>query len=187
VLSDNLNAHECFMRLAVAEARKAAAAGDIPVGAVIVRDGCVVGRGFNRTEAEGDPTMHAEMVAIREAAKTLRGWRLTGCRMYVTAEPCSMCAGACVLARLDAVYAGTHSPKSGAAGSVKNILCSDDLNHKLVYETGILKEECAAVLKDFFAALRTNGNRKHKTPSRKNESGTERLTEERLIHEDYEI
>jgi tRNA(adenine34) deaminase len=142
------------MREAIVEAQKAGRAGDVPIGAVIVRDGHVVGRGYNRTEAENDPTMHAEIVAIREAAKTLGSWRLLECSMYVTAEPCIMCAGACILARLDAVYAGTDSPKSGAGGSVRDILTSGDLNHTLIYEVGILQTECAALLKDFFGALR---------------------------------
>jgi tRNA(adenine34) deaminase len=148
------NLREGFMREAIGEARKARSAGDVPIGAVIVRDGRVVARGYNRTEAESDPTMHAEMNAIREAAKALGAWRLSGCEMYVTAEPCAMCAGACILSRIDAVYAGTDSPKSGAGGSVKDILTSGDLNHALRYEVGILREECAALLKDFFAALR---------------------------------
>ncbi|MDR0852188.1 MAG: tRNA adenosine(34) deaminase TadA, partial [Clostridiales Family XIII bacterium] len=147
--------HESFMKEAISEAARAAALGDVPIGAVIVKDGEVIGRGYNRTEVDRDPTMHAEMIAIRDAAKHLGGSRLTGCSLYVTVEPCAMCAGACVLARLDAVYAGTDSPKSGAAGSVKDILTSKELNHTLVYETGILKEECAVILKTFFTSLRT--------------------------------
>ncbi|MDR2156559.1 MAG: nucleoside deaminase [Clostridiales Family XIII bacterium] len=142
------------MKEAIGEARKAAGAGEVPIGAVIVRDGQVVARGYNRTETEKDPTMHAEMIAIREAVRVLGGWRLSGCSMYVTAEPCVMCAGACILARLDAVYAGTESPKSGAAGSVRDILTSGVLNHASVYEVGILRGECAALLKEYFAALR---------------------------------
>jgi tRNA(adenine34) deaminase len=154
VTNHEKNLRERFMREAVAEARKAGLAGDVPIGAVIVRDGLIVGRGFNRTEADGDPTMHAEMIAIREAAEAVGSQRLTGCSMYVTAEPCVMCAGACILARLDAVFAGTDSPKSGAGGSVRNILTSRDFNHALTYEVGILREECAALLKEFFAELR---------------------------------
>ncbi|MDR2610039.1 MAG: tRNA adenosine(34) deaminase TadA [Clostridiales Family XIII bacterium] len=148
------NERESYMREAILEARKAGAAGDVPIGAVIVKGGAIIARGFNMIEAEGDPTAHAEMIAIREAAKTLGNMRLIDCEMYVTTEPCAMCAGACVLARLDAVYAGTESPKSGAAGSVNDILCSPSLNHRVRYEVGILKEECSALLSDFFRELR---------------------------------
>ncbi|MDR1028524.1 MAG: nucleoside deaminase [Clostridiales Family XIII bacterium] len=142
------------MREALEEAKKAGMAGDVPIGAVIARDGLIVARGHNRTEADRDPTGHAEMIAIRAAADALGARRLSGCSMYVTAEPCVMCAGACILARLDAVYAGTDSPKSGAGGSVKDILTSGELNHTLIYEVGILRSECAALLKGFFADLR---------------------------------
>jgi tRNA(adenine34) deaminase len=145
---------EAFMREAIQEAKRAGACGDVPVGAVIVRDGQVIARGANRTEADRDPTMHAEIIAIREASKAVGSPRLVGCEMYVTVEPCSMCAGACVLARLEAVHAGTSSPKSGAAGSVKEILTAPGLNHQLAYEVGVLQEECAALLTEFFAALR---------------------------------
>ena len=142
------------MREAIREAEKAAGHGDIPIGAVIVKDGEIVGRGANRVEIDRDPTRHAEMIAIGEAAKSLGNQRLTGCSMYVTVEPCSMCAGACVLARLDAVYAGASSPKSGAAGSVKDILTAPGLNHQMYYEAGILEEECSAMLSGFFEKLR---------------------------------
>jgi tRNA(adenine34) deaminase len=146
--------NEKYMREALKEAKKAAEKGEIPIGAVIVQDGKIIARGRNRVEAKADPTFHAEMTAIRRAAKYLGGWRLRGCTMYVTAEPCSMCAGAAVLARLDKVCAGTDSPKNGACGSVRDILSSADLNHRVAYEDGILKEECAAALKTFFSALR---------------------------------
>jgi len=142
------------MREAIIQAAKASAYGDVPIGAVIVKDGKVIGRGANRSEFDRDPTQHAEIIAIKEAAKHVGNHRLTGCCMYVTAEPCTMCAGACVLARLDAVYAGTKSPKSGAAGSVKDILNEPGLNHRLHYESGILSEECASLLSDFFKGLR---------------------------------
>jgi tRNA(adenine34) deaminase len=143
-----------YMAEAIRLARIAGAAGDVPVGAVVVRDGEIVGRGANRTERDGDPTMHAEIAAIREAAARLGSPRLVGCEMYVTVEPCAMCAGACVLARLDAVVAGTESPKSGAAGSVKDILESGELNHRLRYEVGLMREECAGLMSGFFAGLR---------------------------------
>jgi tRNA(adenine34) deaminase len=143
-----------YMAEALKEAKVAGDAGDVPIGAVIVREGEIVGRGSNRTERDGDPTMHAEMAAIREASAILGTPRLVGCEMYVTVEPCAMCAGACVLARLDAVIAGTDSPKSGAAGSVKDILTAGDLNHSLRYEVGVMREECAGLMSGFFAKLR---------------------------------
>jgi tRNA(adenine34) deaminase len=145
---------EAFMAEALAEARAAAAEGEIPVGAVVVSGGAVVARGRNRTEAAKDPTAHAEMEAIREACKALGGWRLSGCSMYVTAEPCAMCAGALVLARLDRVCIGTANPKGGACASLRSLLEDERLNHKVDMEMGVLQAECAAVMKDFFAGLR---------------------------------
>ena len=150
----NRSEHEKYMALALREARKAARIGEVPVGAVIVKDGEIVGKGFNRIESGKDPTMHAEMIAIRRAAKRLGARRLTGCTMYVTIEPCSMCAGAAVIARIDAVVAGARSDKSGACGSVKDILESDSLNHRVCYTVGVLGQECADVLSGFFTELR---------------------------------
>jgi tRNA(adenine34) deaminase len=148
------NLKDVFMAEAIRAAVAAGEAGDVPLGAVIVRDGEIVGRGSNRTERDGDPTMHAEIAAIRDAAARLGTPRLVGCEMYVTVEPCAMCAGACVLARLDSVTAGTESPKSGAAGSVRDLLTSGDLNHRLRYEVGLMREECAGLMSGFFAGLR---------------------------------
>ena len=148
--ADSMNEHEKYMALALNEARKAARIGETPIGAVIVKDGKVVGRGYNRVESGKDPTLHAEMIAIRRAASKLGVWRLIGCDMYVTVEPCSMCAGAAVLARLDAVFAGAESDKSGACGSVKDILTSESLNHRVDYTAGILGKECADLLSEFF-------------------------------------
>lgn len=142
------------MREALEEARLAAAAGEVPVGAVVVLDGVIVGRGANSNEGDKDPTSHAEMKAIRDAAKTLGSLRLSGCEMYVTCEPCAMCAGAIVLARISRLYVGTPDPKSGACGSLMNIVCDERLNHRVDLFTGVLKEDCAALLKDFFRALR---------------------------------
>lgn len=144
-----------FMIDALAEAEKAMQLGEIPIGAVIVKDGVIVGRGHNLTETSKDPTAHAEMIAIREAAKTLGGWRLLGCSMYVTCEPCSMCAGAMVWARLEKVYIGTMDPKAGACGSIFNIPGEQRLNHQIEIETGIMQEECSRIMKDFFKKLRT--------------------------------
>ena len=149
-----MNEHEEFMALALNEARKARRIGEMPIGAVIVKDGKVISRGHNRVESGKDPTLHAEMVAIRRAAAKLGAWRLIGCTMYVTVEPCSMCAGAAVLARLDAIIAGAESDKSGACGSVNDILESESLNHRVEYASGVLARECAALLGEFFKELR---------------------------------
>ncbi|MBR0139545.1 MAG: tRNA adenosine(34) deaminase TadA [Firmicutes bacterium] len=156
-----MDEREGFMRMALEEARLAAEAGDIPVGAVIVKDGRVVGRGRNSTETDKDPTCHAEMKAIREAAKTLGGWRLFGCEMYVTLEPCSMCAGAIVLARIDRLFIGTMDPKAGACGSLRNIVSDERLNHRAEVSYGLLQEECGQLLKDFFRSLRAGKNKEN--------------------------
>ena len=150
---------ELFMEEALRLARLAAEAGEVPVGAVIVKDGEVIGRGFNSTETDKDPTCHAEIKAIRQAAAALGGWRLSGCSMYVTLEPCSMCAGAIVLARLDALYIGTPDPKSGACVSLSQITTDSRLNHRVELHVGILQEECSAVMKDFFRKLRSKNTR----------------------------
>ena len=150
---------ELFMEEALRLARLAAEAGEVPVGAVIVKDGEIIGRGFNSTETDKDPTCHAEIKAIRQAAAALGGWRLSGCSMYVTLEPCSMCAGAIVLARLDALYIGTPDPKSGACVSLSQITTDSRLNHRVELHVGILQEECSAIMKDFFRKLRSKNTR----------------------------
>lgn len=142
------------MEEALKEAKKAYNIGEVPVGAVIVKDGEIVGRGHNLTETKGDPTAHAEMLAIREAAGALGGWRLTGCSMYVTLEPCSMCAGALVWSRIEKLYVGTKDPKAGACGSVFNIAQSEKLNHRVEIEYGLMEDECSEILKNFFKDLR---------------------------------
>ena len=139
---------------ALSEAEKAAAAGEVPVGAVIVRNGEIIGRGHNTIESSCDPTAHAEITAIRQAASALGGWRLTGCSMYVTVEPCSMCAGAIVWARIEKLFIGTMDPKAGACGSVFNSPQEKKLNHYVEIETGIMQEECSFLMKDFFRRLR---------------------------------
>ena len=143
-----------FMRRALLEAKKAYLKGEVPVGAIIVADGQVVARAHNRKEELQDPTAHAEMLAIREAASRLGSWRLLGTTMYVTLEPCAMCAGALVLARVERLVYGTPDPKAGAAGSVTNLVQHDTLNHRLEVTSGVLQEECAALLQQFFADLR---------------------------------
>ena len=145
---------EKYMQLAFEEAKKAAAMGEVPVGAVIVKDGEVIATGHNLTESAKDPTAHAEMIAIRIAAAKLGGWRLPGCQMYVTTEPCSMCAGAIVWARIEKLYIGTMDTKSGACGSVFNIPQEAKLNHFVEIETGIMQAECSQLMKDFFKKLR---------------------------------
>jgi tRNA(adenine34) deaminase len=146
--------HEYFMRRALKEAGKALAKDETPVGAVIVRDGKVIAAGHNEKELKNDPTSHAEIAAIRKASKKLGSWRLNDCDMYVTLEPCTMCAGAIIQARLRRLYVGTADPKAGAAGSVLNILQVEEFNHKVEMTSGILEEECSAILKTFFRDLR---------------------------------
>ena len=147
---------EYYMREALKEAQKAYEKGEVPIGAVIVKDNEIIGRGHNMRETSKDPTSHAEMNAIREAAQYLGGWRLIDCEMYVTVEPCPMCAGACMLARLKKIHIGTMDKKGGAAGSLMNILQDDRLNHVADVETGILQSECETIMKDFFKKLRKN-------------------------------
>lgn len=142
------------MEAALCEAKKAEELGEIPIGAVIVRDDEIIARGHNMTETSKDPTAHAEMIAIREAASVLRGWRLIGCRMYVTIEPCSMCAGALVWSRIEKLCIGAPDPKAGACGSVFNIVQSDRLNHRIEVERGIMEEECSEIVRSFFRNLR---------------------------------
>ena len=151
---------EKFMKMALEEAQKASEIGEVPIGAIVVKNDVVVGRGYNKTETTKDPTAHAEMEAIRMAAKTLGGWRLIGCNLYVTCEPCSMCAGAIVWSRIENLYIGTMDPKAGACGSVFNIVQEEKLNHNVNIETGILQEECSKILKDFFKNLRRTKEQK---------------------------
>ena len=150
---------EKFMEEALQEARKAAAEGEVPIGAVIVREGEIIARAHNKTEQDKDPTAHAEMLAIRKAAEYLGGWRLTGCSMFVTTEPCSMCAGAIVWSRIEKLYIGTMDPKAGACGSLMNIPQDSRLNHYVEIETGLMREECSGLMKDFFRKLRSEERR----------------------------
>ena len=145
---------EKFMKEALKEARKAYNKLEVPVGAVIIKDGQVIARAHNLKETKKDTTKHAEIMAIEKASKKLDSWRLTGCEMYVTLEPCTMCAGALIQSRIDKVYIGTMDYKTGACGSILNVLEDYKFNHKVEYETGILKEECENILQDFFKELR---------------------------------
>ena len=147
--------HAGWMGLALAEARRAPETGDVPIGAVVLGpDGGVLGAGRNEREAHGDPTAHAEVVAIREAAARLGTWRLEGCTLVVTLEPCTMCAGAIVLARVPRVVFGAWDEKAGAAGSVFDMLRERRLNHWVEVFPGVREEECAALLRDFFGGHR---------------------------------
>ena len=144
------------MRAALAEAEQALAHGDVPVGAVAVREGAIIGLGHNRKEVDADPTAHAEMIALQEAANTLGGWRLVGVTLYCTLEPCPMCAGAMVSARLPRLVYGAIDPKAGAAGSVVELLRDPRLNHQVAVTSGVLAEESQALIERFFAGLRKN-------------------------------
>jgi len=149
--------HQRFMQAAIEEAQKAAEIGEVPIGAVIVRDGEIVGRGYNLRETRKDPTLHAEMIAIREASERLGGWRLIGCTLYVTLEPCPMCAGAIVQSRVEQVVYGATDPKAGCAGTLMDLLNEPRFNHQVPVVSGILEEECGQLLKDFFRGLRKKG------------------------------
>ncbi len=142
------------MRLALREAARALEHEDVPIGAVVVQGGEVIGAGHNERELRSDPTAHAEMIALREAARVLGSWRVLDSVMYVTLEPCAMCAGAIVLARLPRVVFGATDPKAGAAGSVFNVLEEPRLNHRPQVESGLLAEDCADLLRAFFAPRR---------------------------------
>lgn len=144
-----------YMALALEQARMAAAEGEVPIGAVIVCDGVVVSHGRNARETAADPTAHAELLAVREASVRLGRWRLTGCTLYVTLEPCPMCAGALVNARIDRLVFGAADPKAGAVGTLYDLSTDLRLNHRFDVTSGVLEEECGQVLKDFFRELRT--------------------------------
>ncbi|MGE5494364.1 MAG: tRNA adenosine(34) deaminase TadA [Burkholderiales bacterium] len=145
---------ERYMREALKMARKAANIDEVPVGAVVVRGGKVISRAHNLRETKKDPLAHAETIAIRRASRKLRGWRLEGCTIYVTLEPCPMCAGAIVNSRIEQVVFGAYDPKAGAFGSLYD-LGEGRLNHKPKVTGGVLKDECAKLLKDYFAAKRS--------------------------------
>jgi len=145
---------ERWMREALAEAAEAEAAGEVPVGAILVKDGAIVGRGHNLRERAQDPTAHAELIAVRGAAARLRTWRLSGATVYVTLEPCPMCAGALVNARVDRVVYGATDPKAGATETLYEIGRDDRLNHRFEVTSGVLADECGAALTAFFQRIR---------------------------------
>jgi tRNA(adenine34) deaminase len=143
-----------YMRLALEQASLAENAGEVPIGAIIVFKDEIIGRGFNRNLLDHDPSAHAEMVALREAARTLRNHRLSGCEMFVTMEPCAMCAGALIHARISRLIYGASDPKAGAVGSVLEVLNHPKLNHQMAVTSGVLLEECSGIVRDFFRSRR---------------------------------
>ncbi len=147
-----------YMEQALIEARKAYEKEEIPVGAIIVRDNKIIARAHNIKEEKNDTTKHAEIIAIQKASKKLGSWRLNDCEMYVTLEPCAMCAGALIQSRIKKVYIGTMDLKTGACGSVLNLLEDYTFNHKVEIEKGIMQQECETILKDFFKMLRSKKN-----------------------------
>lgn len=145
---------EKFMREAIRQAKKAEKIDEVPIGCVIVCENKIIARGYNRRNIDNNTLAHAELSAIKKASKKLGDWRLEGCTMYVTLEPCQMCAGAIVQARIDKVIIGSMNPKAGCAGSVLNLLQNSAFNHQVEIECGILEEECSHMLSDFFKNLR---------------------------------
>ena len=151
---------ERFMKEAIKQAKKAYKLLEVPIGCVIVHEGKIIARGYNRRNTDKNTLAHAELTAIRKAAKVLGDWRLEGCTMYVTLEPCQMCAGALVQARIDRVYIGCMNKKAGCAGSVLNLLEMQEFNHQVETVRGILEEECSTLLSTFFKELRISHKEK---------------------------
>ena len=143
-----------YMRAALAQARKAYKLGEVPIGCVIVYEDKIIGRGYNRRNTDKTPLAHAEITAIKKAGKYMKDWRLEGCKLYVTLEPCQMCSGAIVQARIPEVIMAAENPKAGCAGSVMDILNNPDFNHQVLVKRGVLKDECSQMLKEFFVELR---------------------------------
>lgn len=146
--------HTYFMSEAIKEAKKAYDLDEVPIGAVVVKEGEIIGRGHNLRETSNDATTHAEIMAIKDANEHLNNWRLEDCELYVTLEPCVMCSGACVLARLKTIYYGPKDPKGGSAGSLMNLLQVEALNHQVEVISGVMEKECQQLLKSFFKELR---------------------------------
>lgn len=146
--------HIKWMKEALLEAEKAEAIREVPIGAIIVHEDIVIGRGYNLRESSNDPTAHAEIIAIREASRKLQSWRLLNCRMYITLEPCPMCAGAIVQARIPQIIFGTPDPKAGCAGTIMNLLQEKRFNHQVDIVNNILQHECSSILTHFFKNIR---------------------------------
>ena len=151
-----------YMKAALKQAEKALAIGEVPIGAVIVENGRIIGRGYNRRNTDHTTLAHAEITAIRKANKKVGDWRLEGCTLYVTLEPCQMCAGALVQSRIDRVVIGAPSFKSGCGGTLMNILQNNEFNHQVEIETGVMLEECTAILQKFFKELRLRNKMRKK-------------------------
>lgn len=149
-----MSENEKYMREAIKQARKAYAIGEVPIGCVIVYEGKIIGRGYNRRTIDKNPLAHAELIAIKKASKKMGDWRLEDCTLYVTLEPCQMCSGAIVQARMKKVVVGCMNPKAGCAGSILNLLQVEQFNHQVELETGVLQEECSLMMKNFFKELR---------------------------------
>lgn len=155
------NQDEFWMREAIAEAKKAERLGEVPIGAVVVKEGVIIGRGHNLRETQHNPISHAEIIAIQQASQVLDAWRLLDCTLYVTLEPCPMCAGAIVQSRIKRVVFGTHDPKAGCAGTLMNLLQEPRFNHETELTGNVLQEECADLLTQFFRALRLQRKSQH--------------------------
>lgn len=149
-----LSREEKYMKEAIKQAKKAMAIGDVPIGCVIVYNDKIIGRGYNRRMKDKNTLSHAELNAIKKASKVMNDWRLDGCEMYITLEPCQMCSGAIVQSRIKKVYVGAMNPKAGCAGSIMNLLQVSQFNHQVEFEKGILEEECSQMLTTFFRELR---------------------------------
>ena len=149
-----LSQDEKFMKAAIAQAKKGAKIGEVPIGCVIVYEGKIIARGYNRRKNDASTLAHAEIIAIKKACRSLGDWRLEGCTMYVTLEPCQMCAGALLQGRIDKVYIGAMNPKAGCAGSILNLFNMKEFNHRIETEYGLLGEECSTMLSEFFKEMR---------------------------------
>ncbi|MDO5408472.1 MAG: tRNA adenosine(34) deaminase TadA [Eubacteriales bacterium] len=158
--AQNLSPAELYMKEAIRQAKKAAAIGEVPIGCVIEYEGKIIGRGYNRRMVDHTVLAHAEIIAMRKACKKMGDWRLEGCTMYVTLEPCPMCAGAIVQARIPKVVIGSMNPKAGCAGSVLDLLHEEGFNHQVETQIGVLGEECSVMLSEFFKALRAKKKKK---------------------------
>lgn len=153
-METNWNVHEKYMKEAIKQAKKAYAIGEVPIGCVIVYEDKIIARGYNRRNTDKSTLAHAEVAAIRKASKKLGDWRLEGCKLYVTLEPCQMCAGAIVQARISEVIMGSMNPKAGCGGSILNILEMPEFNHQVIVTRGVLEQECSEMLTTFFKELR---------------------------------
>ncbi len=161
--------HEYWMRLAIIEARKAEAKKEVPIGCVIVQNGRIISRGYNLRESNQDPTAHAELIAIKKAARKLSSWRLLDSTLYVTLEPCTMCMGAIILSRIPTVVFGCYDPKGGAAGSLYDFSSDDRLNHRVNLISRILEKECSELLSSFFSCLRSRKKAEKQAATKNND------------------